>query len=167
MHCITCNTLFVRSKCILEDHRSRDNAWSHSMIVQYLLTILNCSLDWLPTATAPLFQRALYLLSHRHSSEAKKHVCMQGFHRGGGGGEGGTWTHVGRVAIAHGRLDALLAAFALQGKGLVQESKILCHHLYFKPISFPCISGFLVFGFLKGLGTSSFRRRTGERGRNG
>jgi len=50
------------------------------------------------------------------------------------------------------------------GKGwLVQAPKNLCHHLYFQPIPFSCISGFLVFAFLKELGASSFRRRTGER----
>lgn len=59
-----------------------------------------------------------------------------------------------------------LLLLQLHGKGLVQMSKILCHHFYFKPISFPCISGSLVFRFLKGLGASSFSRRTGERETN-
>lgn len=65
---------------------------------------------------------------------------------------GGTRTCVGRVTITRGRLQALLTVFAPHGKGLVQVSKLLCHHLYFQPISFPCISGFLVFWFLRGLG---------------
>lgn len=87
----------LRNKCILEHHQSRGNARSYSVVVQHVVSVLNRSLDWLwlPTDTAPLFQKALYLLSHRHCSEAKKHVCVQGFHEGSwwwGGNVDACWT---------------------------------------------------------------------------
>lgn len=66
------------------------------------------------------------------------------------------------AVITCGQLQALLAIFVLHGEGLVQVSKILCHYLYFKPVSFPCICVSLVIGF-KGLGAPSFRKIAGRR----